>query len=66
MQYFSAQSNRAKSYRVEPYRLALAHGGVYVVAWVPQYEEFRTFAGGSRRAAVGDRRDLPAHARVAS
>jgi predicted DNA-binding transcriptional regulator YafY len=44
MQYFSAKSNRAKSYRVEPYRLALAHGGVYVVAWVPQYEEFRTFA----------------------
>jgi len=44
MQYFSAQSNRAKSYRIEPYRLALAHGGVYVVAWVPQYEAFRTFA----------------------
>ena len=44
MQYFSAQSNRAKSYRIEPYRLALAHGGVYVVAWVPQYGEFRTFA----------------------
>jgi predicted DNA-binding transcriptional regulator YafY len=44
MQYFSAKSNRAKSYRVEPYRLALAHGGVYVVAWVPQYDEFRTFA----------------------
>jgi predicted DNA-binding transcriptional regulator YafY len=44
MQYFSAQSNRAKSYRVEPYRLALAHGGVYVIAWVPQYDAFRTFA----------------------
>jgi len=44
MQYFSAQSNRAKSYRVEPYRLALAHGGVYVVAWVPSYGAFRTFA----------------------
>jgi predicted DNA-binding transcriptional regulator YafY len=44
MQYFSAQSNRAKSYRIEPYRLALAHGGVYVVAWVPSYGAFRTFA----------------------
>ncbi|MBP8275148.1 MAG: WYL domain-containing protein [Acidobacteria bacterium] len=44
MAYFSARSNRAKSYTVEPYRLALAHGGVYLVAWVPLYNEFRTFA----------------------
>ena len=44
MRYFSAASNRAKSYQVHPYRLALAHGGVYLVAWVPQYNEFRTFA----------------------
>ena len=45
MRYFSATSNRAKSYEAHPYRLALAHGGVYLVAWVPQYGEFRTFAG---------------------
>lgn len=44
MRYFSAASNRAKTYDVEPYRLALAHGGLYLVAWVPQYDEFRTFA----------------------
>jgi predicted DNA-binding transcriptional regulator YafY len=44
MRYFSASSNRAKSYAVHPYRLALAQGGVYLVAWVPQYDEFRTFA----------------------
>ncbi len=44
MRYFSASSNRAKSYAVHPYRLALAHGGVYLVAWVPHYDEFRTFA----------------------
>lgn len=44
MRYFSATSNRAKSYTVHPYRLALAQGGVYLVAWVPQYGEFRTFA----------------------
>jgi len=44
MRYFSAASRRAKSYTVEPYRLALAQGGVYLVAWVPQYAEFRTFA----------------------
>ena len=33
-----------RSYTVEPYRLTLAQGGVYLVGWVPQYEEFRTFA----------------------
>ena len=44
MRYFSASSNRAKTYRVQPYRLALAQGGVYLVAWVPAYDAFRTFA----------------------
>jgi predicted DNA-binding transcriptional regulator YafY len=44
MRYFSATSNRAKSYTVQPYRLALAQGGVYLIGWVPQYDEFRTFA----------------------
>jgi predicted DNA-binding transcriptional regulator YafY len=44
MRYFSASSNRAKSYAVHPYRLALAQGGVYLVGWVPHYDEFRTFA----------------------
>ncbi len=44
MRYFSATSSRAKTYTVQPYRLTLAQGGVYLVAWVPQYEEFRTFA----------------------
>ena len=44
MRYFSATSDRAKSYVVQPYRLALAQGGVYLVGWVPHYDEFRTFA----------------------
>ncbi len=44
MRYFSAQSHRAKSYTIEPYRLTLAQGGVYLIAWVPAYDEFRTFA----------------------
>ena len=44
MRYFSAASNRAKSYVAQPYRLALAQGGVYLIAWVAAYEEFRTFA----------------------
>lgn len=44
MRYYSAASRKAKSYKVEPYRIALAQGGVYLLAWVPQYDEFRTFA----------------------
>jgi predicted DNA-binding transcriptional regulator YafY len=66
MRYFSAASNRAKTYVVEPYRLTLAHGGVYLVGWVPQYGEFRTFAAERiERLSVTDRtfkrtRELPA------
>ena len=44
MSYFSAASNRSKRYTVHPYQMTLAHGGVYLVGWVPQYGEFRTFA----------------------
>lgn len=44
MRYFSASKNRTKNYDVQPYRLALASGGVYLVGWVPAYGEFRTFA----------------------
>ena len=66
MRYFSASSNRAKSYAVQPYRLALAQGGVYLVAWVPHYDEFRTFAVERiERLTVGEEtfrrtRELPA------
>jgi len=66
MRYFSAASNRAKMYVVHPYRLALAQGGVYLIAWVPQYEEFRTFAADRiERLSVQDEtfrktRELPA------
>ena len=44
MRYFSASSNQSKTYLVEPYQLALAQGGVYLVGWVPEYGAFRTFA----------------------
>jgi predicted DNA-binding transcriptional regulator YafY len=66
MRYFSAASNRAKPYVVHPYRLLLAHGGVYLVAWVPAYGEFRTFAVDriERLSITGETfrqtRDLPA------
>jgi len=66
MRYFSAASNRSKSYTVQPYRLALAQGGLYLIAWVPAYDEFRTFASEriERLSVTEDTfkktRDLPA------
>jgi predicted DNA-binding transcriptional regulator YafY len=42
--YHSKSSDRTKSYLVHPYRLAYAQGGLYVLAYVPEYGEVRTFA----------------------
>ena len=44
MRYHSFSSNREKEYLIEPYRLVFAQGGLYVVAFVPEYTELRTFA----------------------
>lgn len=44
MRYASASSRRTKTYTVEPQRLAYAHGGLYLIAWVPEYAALRTFA----------------------
>jgi predicted DNA-binding transcriptional regulator YafY len=42
--YDSRSSGRTKSYLVHPYRLAYADGGFYLLAYVPEYREVRTFA----------------------
>jgi predicted DNA-binding transcriptional regulator YafY len=44
MTYHSLSSNRDKSYAVEPLRLVFAQGGLYLVAFVPEYDELRTFS----------------------
>ena len=44
MRYHSFSSNRDKDYVIEPYRLVFAQGGLYVVAFVPEYTQLRTFA----------------------
>ena len=44
MRYHSRSSRREKSYRIDPYRLAYADGGLYLFAYVPRYEQVRTFA----------------------
>ena len=42
--YFSKSSDRTKTYLVHPYRLAYAQGALYMLAYVPEYLEVRTFA----------------------
>ena len=42
--YHSKSSDRTKTYHVHPYRLAYAQGGLYLLAYVPEYGEVRTFA----------------------
>jgi predicted DNA-binding transcriptional regulator YafY len=44
MRYHSASSARTKGYEVEPYRLVYADGGLYLLAFVPEYNALRTFA----------------------
>lgn len=44
MRYHSVSSARVKDYVVHPYRLAFAHGGIYLQAYVPEYKAVRTFA----------------------
>jgi predicted DNA-binding transcriptional regulator YafY len=44
MRYHSVSSGRSKDYLVHPYRLAFAHGGLYLLAYVPAYKDLRTFA----------------------
>ena len=44
MTYHSVSSKRVKEYLVHPYRLAFAQGGMYLLAYVPEYKSVRTFA----------------------
>ena len=44
MQYNSFLSRREKIYRVDPYRLVYAQGGLYLFAYVQEYQQMRTFA----------------------
>jgi proteasome accessory factor B len=44
MTYHSVSSKRVKEYLIHPYRLAFALGGMYLLAYVPEYKAVRTFA----------------------
>ena len=44
IRYHSFSSGREKTYRIDPYRLVYAQGGLYLFAYVSAYKKMRTFA----------------------
>jgi predicted DNA-binding transcriptional regulator YafY len=44
MRYHSFSSDREKAYTIEPHRVVFAQGALYLVAFVPEYGQARTFA----------------------
>jgi predicted DNA-binding transcriptional regulator YafY len=44
MLYHSASHHRKKRYVVHPLRIIYVHGGFYLYAYVPEYDQIRTFA----------------------
>ncbi len=65
MRYHSVSSAKIKDYLIHPYRLAFAQGGLYLLAFVPAYDNIRTFAVDRIKAVSLEkqtftpRRDLP-------
>jgi predicted DNA-binding transcriptional regulator YafY len=60
MTYFSLSSAREKRYAMEPYRLVYSQGGMYLIAFVPEYSDMRTFAVERiRELSVGEERFTP-------
>lgn len=44
MQYYSVHSRKKKAYTVHPYRLMYFRSGLYLFAYVEEYQQIRTFA----------------------
>src|SRR5881628_205811 len=44
MQYYSVHSQQKKTYTIDPYRLMYFRGGLYLFAFVAEYQQIRTFA----------------------
>jgi predicted DNA-binding transcriptional regulator YafY len=44
MRYHSLSSAREKTYLLEPYQVIFGQGALYLIAYVPEYDQFRTFA----------------------
>jgi predicted DNA-binding transcriptional regulator YafY len=60
--YHSFSSSRTKDYLVEPYRVIYGSGALYLVAYVPEYTQQRTFAVQRirRLSLLDDRFEAPA------
>lgn len=56
MRYHSVSSGRIKDYEIHPYKLAFAQGGLYLLAFVPAYDDVRTFAVDRIRAVSLEKR----------
>jgi predicted DNA-binding transcriptional regulator YafY len=62
MVYHSNLHERTKTYTVQPYRIVYAHGGLYLFAFVPEYDQIRTFAMQRvRRVKIQNTRFTPSH-----
>jgi predicted DNA-binding transcriptional regulator YafY len=44
MTYFSVHSQQKKTYNAHPYHIMYFRGGIYLFAFVPEYQQIRTFA----------------------
>ena len=61
IRYFSLSSGREKGYLLEPYRLLYSQGGMYLIAFVPEYGDWRTFAAERiRHISLQEERFTPA------
>lgn len=57
MRYYSLSSDRTRDYLVYPLRVVCMYGGMYLRAWVPDYNQLRTFATQRiQRVSVGENR----------
>jgi predicted DNA-binding transcriptional regulator YafY len=60
MAYFSMSSGREKEYVIEPYRMIYSPGGMYLLAFVPEYKDLRTFSVDRiRRISLHEERFTP-------
>ena len=58
MRYALASSQRTRNTSSSLQRIVYAHGGIYLVAWVPEYGQMRTFAAERIETFAPDGRDV--------
>src|SRR4029453_13556841 len=61
MRYPSVSSGRAKDYLIHPSRIAFAQGELYLLAFVPEYDDIRTFAVSRIEPVWLEKQTFPPH-----